>query len=113
MKKIALTQKTLMTMNPKHLQLTHRRTMGGSFKGAQSKHRPKLKLTPCEQISGYTDIDIGTISNPLAFWSQFGNQFPDLCDLARSLLYIHASTAQVERVFSPRGIIMRPTMPGL
>ena len=115
MKEIALTQKTLMTMTMKHLQISRwkRETNVAVLEGYDLKDQPILKLIPCEQISGYTDIDIGTISNLLAFWSQFGNQLPDLCDLSRSLLYIHASTAQVERVFSPRGIIMRPTMPGL
>ena len=85
-----------------------KRKIGGSFRGAQSKHRPKRKLTPFEQTSRYTDVDIGTNSNPLAFWSPFSNKLPDLRELARSLLNIHASSAPVEHVFSQKGIIMHP-----
>ena len=113
MKEIALTQKTLMTMTMKHLQISRwRETNVAVLEGYDLKHQPILKLTPCEQISGYTDIDIGTISNSLAFRSQFSNQLPDFCELARSLLYIHASTAQVERVFSSSSSSCAPPCQG-
>ena len=109
MKEIALTQKTLMTMTMKHLQISRRREKKvAALEGHDLKDRPILKLTPGEQISRYTDIDIGTISNPLTFWSQFSNHLPDLHELARSPLYIHASSVLVEHVFSQTGITIRP-----
>ena len=72
--------------------------------------RPKRarQLTLREQLEQYISLDIGEIDSVFVFWSSHEDSLPALAKLARRYLYIPATSAPVERIFSHGGIVMRP-----
>ena len=52
-------------------------------------------------------------SSPLSWWQKNESRFPNISKVARHLLSIPASTAELERMFSRAGVVAGPRRPRL
>ena len=65
----------------------------------------KIKMKPIQYISFKVDKE-KDYSNPLLFWQEYQQIFPNLAKLARRTFSIPCSSAAVEREFSAAGQIV-------
>ena len=59
------------------------------------------------------ETPIESESSPLSWWQRNESRFPNISALARHLLSIPASTAELERMFSRAGVVAGPRRPRL
>ncbi|MBN3298439.1 zinc finger BED domain-containing protein 4-like [Amia ocellicauda] len=82
----------------------------GEEPGLFSSYRKRQKRTapscPRAQLDRYLDICDG--QNSLLFWAMNRQTLPSLFKVAMRALAVPASSAEIERVFSHGGVVMRP-----
>ncbi|GAA6102490.1 zinc finger BED domain-containing protein 4-like [Tachysurus ichikawai] len=70
------------------------------------KHTKSTHFSPAAQLTHY--LDNCDDQNCLLFWGMNKEKMPLLFQIAMRALAVPATSSPVERVFSHRGIIMRP-----